>query len=267
MEHLSAIFWPCFTAFVALVAAGFGFPIPEEVPTVGAGVWVGSNPELGALRWVILPICFLGVLISDVMLYGVGRWWGPKLLQYRWTQRLIPREKWQEIEKNYDKYGIKILLMVRWIPAIRSPMFLSAGIMRLSFVRFVIADGAALIFGHSLLFFLAWWFGDAFQDLINTVENRVDRYKPIIVIALIAALAGFLLYHFITRPVSTGDPKELPLIGESMRSRIEPCETPPCPEVPAETPPVASNGQASEPPPPATNGQVPESPTERESVS
>ena len=78
MDNLSTILWACFTAFAALVAAGFGAPIPEELPTVGAGVWVGSNPDLGELRWLILPVCFSGVLISDVMLYGIGRWWGPR---------------------------------------------------------------------------------------------------------------------------------------------------------------------------------------------
>jgi len=217
----SELFWPFFYAFAALVAAGFGAPIPEELPTVGAGVWVGSHPELGPLRWLILPVCFVGVLISDVMLFGIGRWWGPRLLQYEWAKRLIPPETWRRIEGNYDRYGIKVLLLVRWLPAIRSPMFLSAGIMRLSFVRFVMADGAALVFGHSMLFFLAWWFGDAFQDLIERAEARVDRYKPLIVLLLIAAVAGFLVYHFLRRPVSTGDPQELPLIGGRVAHQIE----------------------------------------------
>jgi membrane protein DedA with SNARE-associated domain len=243
-------FWPFIAAFAALVAAGFGAPIPEELPTVGAGVWV-THPEaietFGPFRWLILPVCFAGVLISDVILYGVGRWWGPRLLQYRWAQRLIPPETWERIERNYDKYGIKVLLMVRWLPAIRSPMFISAGIMRLSFVRFVIADGIALMIGHSLLFFLAWWFGDAFQDLIMRAEERVDRYKPILILIGVAAVTGYLIYHFIRRPVSTGDPQELPLIGGRVAARIEPCDHPPCSEV--ETPP-APRAEAETPSPP-----------------
>ncbi len=215
------LLWPFGTAFALLVAAGFGAPIPEELPTVAAGVWVGSHPELGPLRWLILLVCFLGVLISDIMLYGIGRWWGPRLLQYEWAKRIIPPETWQRIEKNYDRYGIKVLLMIRWLPAIRSPMFLSAGIMRLSFVRFVLADGTALVFGHSILFFLAWWFGDAFQNLIEGAERRVDRYKPLIIVLMLAAGAGFLVYHVLRRPVSTGDPQELPLIGGKVASKME----------------------------------------------
>jgi membrane protein DedA with SNARE-associated domain len=220
--HELSDFWPFFTTFAALVAAGFGFPIPEEIPTVCAGVWVGSHPEYGPLRWLILPVCFAGVLISDITLYGIGRWWGPRLLQFRWTQRLLPPAKWREIEENYDKYGVKTLLMVRWLPAIRSPMFVSAGIMRLSFVRFVIADGVALMFGHSALFFLAWWFGDAFQSLVENAEKNVDRFKPLFVMIGIAAAAGFLLYHVLRRPVSTANPQEIPLIGTKVAATIEP---------------------------------------------
>lgn len=254
MDEFSAIFWPCFWAFLALVAAGAGFPIPEEIPTVGAGVWVGANPELGPLRWVILPVCFTGVLLSDLMLYSVGRWWGPRLLQYRWAKRLIPPETWKKIEQNYDQHGVTVLLMVRWLPAIRSPMFISAGIVRLSFVRFAVADGVALVFGHSLLFFLACWFGDSFQDLIVNAEHEVNRLKPLIILLALAGVAGFLLHHFLRRPVSTGDPQELPLIGEKVAHTIE-----------------HLSGELNPPKPPASptppaDGAVPESPGEREGV-
>lgn len=214
-------FWPFFTAFGMLVAAGFGAPIPEEIPTVGAGVWVGSHAEFGPLRWLILPTCFLGVLISDVMLYGIGRWWGPGLMQKPWAQRLIPPDTWKKIAHNYDVYGVSTLLMVRWLPAIRSPMFISAGVMRLSIVKFVVADTIAVIFGHSLLFFLAYWFGDQFQSLVEHAEEKVDRLKPLLVLLILAGVAGFLIYHFLRRPVSTADPQELPIIGDKVAATIE----------------------------------------------
>lgn len=220
MNELSD-FWPFFTAFGMLVAAGFGAPIPEEIPTVAAGVWVGSHPELGPLRWLILPVCFLGVLISDIMLYGIGRFYGPRLKQKRWAQKLIPPETWAKIEHNYERYGVKTLLMVRWLPAIRSPMFISAGLMRLSLWRFIMADTIAVVFGHSLLFFLAFWFGDQFQSVVEHAEHEVDKLKPLLVLLVITAVAGFLAYHFLRRPVSTADPQELPLIGERVAAKIE----------------------------------------------
>jgi membrane protein DedA with SNARE-associated domain len=220
VPDLSA-WWPFFTAFGALVAAGFGAPIPEEFPVIGAGIWVGSNPDFGPLRWLIFPVCLLGVLISDVTLYSIGRFCGPRLLEHRWVARLVPPEKRAHIEENFHHYGVKILLFIRWLPGIRSPMFVTAGIMRLPFSRFLMADAIAAVIGHSLLFFLAYWFGERFLTLMTEAKEAEDRIGPILVIVVIGAVLVYLLIHFLRRPVPTGDPKEeLPPIVEKLASKI-----------------------------------------------
>src|SRR5437868_15159460 len=106
-------FWPMFAAFAALVLAGIGAPIPEEIPTVGLGVWVGSPDtvdKLGAFRWLALPVVYVGVIFSDVLLYWIGRLWGRRLLRQRWLARLAPPDKREKIEQNFRHYGVKILL-------------------------------------------------------------------------------------------------------------------------------------------------------------
>ena len=184
MPDWSALLWPMIIAFASLVAAGIGAPIPEELPVIGAGIWVASNPELGVLRWIILPVCFAGILISDVLLYGIGRLWGTRLLEHRWLACLMPPGRREQIESNFHRYGLRILLMVRWLPGIRSPMFVTAGTMRLPLHRFVIADAIAAVIGHSLLFFLAYWFGDQFRDLVVQAENTVQsRVRPLLILA------------------------------------------------------------------------------------
>jgi len=225
----SMIGW--FVATLAmLVAAGIGVPIPEELPVVGAGVWVGSSPEYGPLRWLILPVCILGVVISDGLLYGVGRMWGRRLLELRWVKKLLPPEKQQRIEKNFQEYGVKILLFARLLPGIRSPIFIMAGIMKLPLPKFILADGIYAIPGVSLLFFLAWWFGDQFRDLVVKAEGEVDKLRPILILTALVALAVYLAYRFLRRPLSTGDPQELPVIGGQVAAKLHaPEEKPPLP--------------------------------------
>ncbi len=225
------LFWPMLGCFGALVLAGAGAPIPEELPTITAGVWVASNPELGPARWLVLAVCFAGVLLSDIMLFGIGRYWGPRLLERPWVARIVPPDKRQKIEDNFHHYGVKILLVVRWFPGIRSPMFITAGVMRLPFLRFVLADGIAAVAGHSLLFFLAYWFGDSFRELILRAEHQVESWiKPLLVLLAITAVAGYLLYHFLRHPVSTGDPKEVPIIGEVVARLEKDCPDPANPD-------------------------------------
>ncbi len=242
------------TIFVSLVAAGFGAPIPEEAPIVTAGVLVGhsesappvppealgvftANPQVGfpasvpwtglanaqaakrplALRWwIMLPLCILGVVISDGLLYGIGRHWGVRVLDFPWMQRLLPRERLFEIERNFQERGVLILLFARMLPGIRAPIFLTAGIMKLSLQRFLLADGIYAIPGVSLLFFLSYWFTEQFKK----VMDRIDSVRPLIVVAVIAAVGGYFVYHFLNRPVTTGDPKEIPLIGDQVAARL-----------------------------------------------
>ena len=226
MPEFNQLFWPLLTTFALLVAAGVGFPIPEEVPVVGAGLWVGQNPELRPWSFLALPICILGVVISDALLYTIGRLYGPRLLEYRWTSRLLPPEKLARIEGNFHKYGVKILLFARVLPGIRSPIFITAGIMKLPLRRFVLADGIYAIPGVSLLFFLAFWFGDQFKELFDKIEKDLDVAKPIIILAALAAVAAYICYHFVRKPIPTGDPRDLPLtdlplIGQKVAATIE----------------------------------------------
>ena len=51
----------------------------------------------------------LGVVISDGLLYGVGRRYGNRLLQTKFFSRVLPPGKRQEIEENFHKHGIKVL--------------------------------------------------------------------------------------------------------------------------------------------------------------
>jgi membrane protein DedA with SNARE-associated domain len=210
--------------FVALVAAGVGVPIPEEIPVIAAGIWAAHNPDVGPIRWLILPVCILGILISDVLLFSIGRFGGGWLLQHRWVARLMPPEKRERIESNFHHYGIKILLFVRWLPGIRSPMFITAGLMRVPLWRFVVADGIAATMGHSLLFFMAFWFGDQFRDLVVSAEEEVNKVRPLLIMLALAAVALFFLIRYLRRPVTTGDPKELPIIGEKVAAGIESLE-------------------------------------------
>lgn len=260
-------FWYYFSTFVALVAAGVGFPIPEELPIVTAGALVGhaseptvpasayadaalaiapcplapwpgtlpwaalawniENPAIAVatlprLRWwIMIPVCILGVVISDGLLYGMGRFFGRRLLERPFMARLVPPDKQKSIEENFHQYGVLVLLFARFLPTIRSPIFIMAGVLRMPFAKFVMADGIYAIPGVNLLFWLAFWFGDQFREVILRAENEVSRLKPLLILLVIAAIGGYLLYHFIRHPVATGDPRqEVPIVGDKVAEAI-----------------------------------------------
>jgi membrane protein DedA with SNARE-associated domain len=289
--------------FLALVAAGVGFPIPEELPIVTAGALAGHQsgpppkppaatavhpdhlaalavapgaafpatlpwggmalagrpyrdrlppefcaalaanphgpppanlpwpalvrtcehvpqPRLKIYWWVLLPICIAGVVISDALLYTIGRMGGLRVLRFPLMRRILPPERLVKIEHNFQKYGVLILLFARVLPGIRAPIFLTAGIMRLPLRRFLLADGIYAIPGVSLLFFLAFWFTDQFRDLIISAEEKVAKVRSAVVLALLVAVILYLVFKFWRHPVHTGEPEELPVIGERVAAKM-----------------------------------------------
>jgi membrane protein DedA with SNARE-associated domain len=206
-------FWKYLGVFSALVSAGFGAPIPEEIPIATGGVLVGrdwNNPD-GLKWWIMLPLCILGVVLCDTILYFAGRKWGRWLIRRRWVQRrLLTPERFLKIEKNFHDYGIRILLIARLMPGIRTPVFLSAGIVRLPFRKFLLADALYAIPGVNLIFWLAYWLTDAFLNLLH----RVESYRELAIVAILSFVTGFITATFVRRPVATGSPEELPVLGK-----------------------------------------------------
>lgn len=208
--------------FGLFVGAGFGLPVPEELAIVGAGLWTASKAsQYPFYRWLMLPVCIVGVIIADIVLYSVGRYFGTRLLEYNWFARMVPPEKRERIERNFDRYGVNILLFGRLLPGIRSPLFIIAGTMRLSVPRFLLADGLGAVLGNGMLFFLAFWFGDQFKELVVGVEGEVHRVRPLLILIAIIGVAVLILVNFLRRPVPTGDPEELPIIGHQVAVHID----------------------------------------------
>ncbi len=203
-----------------LISAAIGNPIPEEVMIAMAGVRAATLMEHGPSRFLLLPACMIGAVIADLGLYGIGRLFGARLLEHRWLARLAPAEKRERTRENFHKYGVSILVFGRLVPGIRTTLFLTAGMMRLSMMRFLLADGLGAVFGNSLVFFLAYGLGAQFKELIESLENQVNAAKPILILALMLAVGAYLLNKFLRRPIPTGDPKELPLIGPQVAAHL-----------------------------------------------
>jgi membrane protein DedA with SNARE-associated domain len=213
---------PYLIVFAMNVASGFMAPFPEEVTVVGAGVWTANAADShGVFRWLMLPVALVSVVIGDLVLYTIGLRYGTRLLHNPWIARLFPEAKRLRIERNFHRYGVNILLFGRFLPTIRGPLFLTAGMMRLPLVRFLIADGIGAVIGNTLLFFLGFWFGDAFKELIEAIANGLTQYRPILVLGALVAVGTYMIFHFLRSPVTTGDPKEIPLIGSQVAARID----------------------------------------------
>ncbi len=193
--------------FLSLLAAGFGFPIPEELPVLTAGGMVGHGDT--GLRWyIMLPVVMAGVVIGDSVLYGVGRIWGRRLLNIGFVRRhFVPLDKQEKIEKNFAERGIWVLLGARLLPGIRAPVFVMAGVLKVPLARFILADALYAIPLVNVLFWLAYFL----TDQVLEIFNKINAYKPLVVVAILSGIAGAMIHRYvIMRHISTGEPPHVP---------------------------------------------------------
>jgi hypothetical protein len=118
--------------------------------------------------------------------------------------------------------------------------------MRLNLLRFCLADGLGAIFGGSLLFFLGYGLGSHFLEMIKKIEQRIAPYKAILVLLVLGSVALYLLYAFFRRPVPTGDPEDVPIIGHQIATHLPDKSVAPPAQAPAERAPSSQSGSKTE---------------------
>jgi membrane protein DedA with SNARE-associated domain len=171
--------------FLVLFVAGLGVPIPEEVPVLASGVLAHE----GVVRWwLMLPVCMVGVLSGDIVLYWVGHHWGERVLAWRIVRYVLSEQREEALKAAYRRHGVKVILTARHVMGLRAAAFLTAGIARIPFGRFLIVDAAGSMLGVPLSFGLAFFFTDQVEQIVADV-HRIERW---VVLLALVGLAGWV---------------------------------------------------------------------------
>jgi membrane protein DedA with SNARE-associated domain len=177
--------------FLVLFFAGLGAPIPEEIPVLASGVLAHE----GVVRWwLTLPVCVVGVLTGDVVLYWVGRHWGERVLAWRVVRFVLSREREEALKAAYRRHGVKIVFTARHVMGLRAAAFLTAGIAHVPFGRFLLVDAAGALLGVPVAFGLAFFFTDQLEQIVADV-HRVERWVALLALALAAAYFALRIYR------------------------------------------------------------------------
>ena len=166
-EHAQYAHW---IVFGALMLAGINVPISEDLMIILSAVLAATVvPE--NVEKLFLGV-FLGCYISDWVCYWIGRSFGPKLWNISWFAKTFDRKRIDQIQSYYERYGFWTLLIGRFIPfRVRNCLFLTAGLGRMPFVRFLLSDGIAFICYNTILFTVAYSVGKNYKTLLEMVKT------------------------------------------------------------------------------------------------
>jgi membrane protein DedA with SNARE-associated domain len=189
---------------LVLLVASLGVPIPEDVPLLAAGVILSHQPD--AVSWTgAIAVSLIGIMCGDVILYVMGGVWGPDVYRHRWVNRLITPQRLAMMTEKFHRHGLWMCFFGRFFMGIRAAMCITAGVTRLSFWKFLLADFAGALLSAPLLIWLGYWFA----GMLPTVKAYVHLVQWILLGLALAALAGFILYRRL-RPIRNRGGSEVP---------------------------------------------------------
>jgi len=171
-----------FMIFIVLVLTGSGLPLPEEVPIVAAGI-LSAHGTLDP--WLAFLVCLIGALVGDCAMYYVGYHFGRGVLKDHplWARYITP-EREAQIEAMFRRHGLKVFFVARFLVAIRSPVYLTAGILRVSFRRFVAIDSICATAVVGTFFGVSYLFGRELAGWIKRVEGWLTIAVVVILIGV-----------------------------------------------------------------------------------
>jgi membrane protein DedA with SNARE-associated domain len=183
--------------FGLLILCGIGLPIPEDIILVAAGFLAAENGKPYVSTAFIM---YVGILLGDSVIYCVGRLFGRKVLRTRLGKLLVNAERLGKVEELFGKYGAGVLFVGRFLPGLRAPIYLTAGTIRYSFLRFLTLDGLAALISAPLFVWLGHWAWERFADDLDLLQKTVGRTKLYMMGGVVAlALVIFYLLHMRSR--------------------------------------------------------------------
>lgn len=173
--------------FLVLVLCGFGIPIPEDVTLVAGGV-------ISGLGYTNVHIMFFvglaGVLVGDGIIFLLGRFYGERILQFKPIARLLNPKRYAQVQAKFDKYGNRVLFIARFLPGLRTPIFLTAGMSgRISFWQWLVMDGFAALISVPIWVYL----GDYGAENKDWLITQIHRFQHILFV-IIGIGAAFIAW-------------------------------------------------------------------------
>lgn len=177
---------------LALIVAGLGVPVPEDIMLLAAGVLVARNEVsyVGALA-----ACAVGVMVGDTFIFLLARRLGPSALERRPLNLLVTPARRERIEHMFEKYGNVIVFMARHMAGLRAPTFAMAGMHNMPLSKFWLWDGLGLCVSAPVVIGIGFWAAKNLDRALVYLHN----FEFVIMGAIFIAAVSFFVWRRLRR--------------------------------------------------------------------
>jgi membrane protein DedA with SNARE-associated domain len=161
-----------------------GLPIPSFPILLAAGALAASG-RMSLSTALLLAV--VAALCADSSWFILGRHRGGRVLRWLCRISLEPDSCVRSTRDVYHRYGTRSLLVAKFIPGLGAVLAPLAGASRMSFLRFVLADGSGALVWAVCYEGLGYIFADQLEDVARFAVH-LGRFMVVLV-------AGALLAH------------------------------------------------------------------------
>ncbi len=176
--------------FAVLLACGFGFPMPEDITLVTAGILASRG--IIDFKFTV-ALCMVGVLLGDFTIFYLGRHFGTKLRTTKFFKWVLPASRDEAVKAIFEKYGDKVIFMARFMPGFRTPLFFAGGTYRVPVWKFFLLDGSAALISVPTWIYIGDLFGENLEVLEGVIRHaQLGMYVGLAVIIALLVCGYYL---------------------------------------------------------------------------
>ena len=175
--------------FLLLILGEIGFPFPEDATLLLSG-FLTAHEVIKPLP--AFSVVYSGLLMTDFLLYSTGKKYGRSIVEHKRFQKIISPDRLSKLEEKFRKWGGLVVFLGRHVWGLRAQIFLVAGVMKMSALKFLMADGVAAFFTIALWGGIGYLGGNSLQVL----RKDVTRIEHIGVVVLVLLLFGGVIFRY-----------------------------------------------------------------------
>ncbi len=134
-----------FTLLLIIAAATM---ISEDLACIAAGL-LAARSIISPLEAIVAS--GLGIYIGDILLYLTGYLIGLKALHHPPLKWFVSEHRVQQCRTLFERRGLGLIFMSRFLPGTRTATFLAAGLVRVDLVKLLVVFGLAVVIWTPIL--------------------------------------------------------------------------------------------------------------------
>src|SRR5437868_2635283 len=182
--------------FVIFAETGLavGFFLPGDSLLVVSGLFAAAGKLNVAL---VMLAFFFGSVIGDSTGYWTGRWMG-KTLFNRESSWIFKPSRVQKAHAFFEKYGVKTVILARFIPIVRTFAPLVVGAAEMPYARFLPFSIVGAILWIPTMVLAGYFLGGVIERALNIkLEDHIEKVVIVVVfISLLPPIIEFLKQRY-----------------------------------------------------------------------